>query len=104
VGLLWPKKLGGHIRPWLVPNVTAGTARDGSVKMSFEAPADFSDITVKSIDASAKGEGVTIWWLRPVPPIEGAQAVLTFNNPATMDIAVSSAHQGQRSDPLHRDG
>ncbi len=94
IGALWPKALGGHIRPWLVPNVTAGVARDGAIKASFKAPADFSDIELTAIDATAKGEDVTIWWLRPVPPVEGAQAVLTMNNPQTLDIVVSSARQG----------
>ncbi len=37
---------------------------------------------------------MTIWWLRPVPPAEGAQAVLTMKDPQVLDIAVSSARQG----------
>jgi hypothetical protein len=94
IGALWPKALGGHIRPWLVPNVTGGVVRDGAIKASFKAPADFSDIELTAIDATAKGEDVTIWWLRPVPPVEAAQAVLTMNNPQVLDIAVSSARQG----------
>jgi hypothetical protein len=94
IGALWPKALGGHIRPWLVPNVTAGVARDGAVKARFRASRDFSDMALTAIDATAKGDDVTIWWLRPVPPVEGAQAVLTMNNPEYMDIAVSAARQG----------
>ena len=91
---LWPAPLGGHVRPWLIPNVTAGTARDGHAKLTFEASRSLSDASLTSIDASMKGEDVTIWWIRPVPPVEGAQAMLTMKSPAVLDIAVASARQG----------
>ena len=94
IGALWPKALGGHVRPWLVPNVTAGTARDGAITASFEAPADFADVQLKSINASARGENVTIFWLSPVPPVEGAEAVLSMTTPQVLDVNVSSARQG----------
>ena len=91
---LWPAPLGGHVRPWLIPNVTAGTARDGHARLAFEAPLDLTDASLTAIDASMKGEDVTIWWLRPVPPVEAAQAMLTMKSPAVLDITVSSARQG----------
>ena len=91
---LWPKPLGGHVRPWLVANVTAGVARDGALKASFEARPDLSAITLTAIDATAKGQDVTVWWLRPAPPVEAAQATLTFRDPELLDILVSSARQG----------
>ena len=94
VAALWPARLGGHVRPWLVPNVTAGTARDGRAKLAFEAQRNLSDAALTAIDASIKGEDVTIWWIRPVPPVEGAQALLTMKSPAVLDIAVTSARQG----------
>ena len=94
IGSLWPARLGGHVRPWLVENVTAGAARDGSVKLAFEAPLDLSGAVLTAVDGSLRGEGLSIHWLKPVPPIEQAQAVLTIKNPQTLDIAVSSARQG----------
>ena len=101
IGALWPPRLGGHIRPWLVPNVTAGTARDGSLKMRFDAPPDFSDLVVHEVNGSLRGEDVTIWWIRPVPPVEQAQALLTITSPEFLDINIASARQGTM--PL-RDG
>lgn len=94
IGALWPERLGGHIRPWLVPNVTAGIARDGAIKLGFEAAGDLSEPVVKSVDGSLKGEDVTVWWVRPVPPVQGAQALLTITDPQTLDIAISTARQG----------
>ena len=101
LGSLWPERLGGHIRPWLVANVTAGTVRDGAVKLGFRAPHDLSDAVLTSVDGSLRGEDVTIHWLKPVPPIEQAQAMLTIKSPDSLDIAVPSARQGPL---LLRDG
>ncbi len=94
IAALWPKPLGGHVRPWLTANVTGGIARDGAIKAQFKLPPDLSGVTLAAIDATVRGDDVTIWWLRPAPPVEGAQAVMTFRDPELLDIAVTSAHQG----------
>lgn len=94
VPALWPERLGGHTRPWLTENITGGTARDGSVKVSVEAARDGTDVVLTAIDGSLVGEDVTIHWLRPVPPVEHAQARLLINNPETLDILISGARQG----------
>lgn len=94
IGALWPQRLGGHIRPWLVPNVTAGTARDGTLSMRFDAAPNLADIVVQDVHGSLRGEDVTIWWIRPIPPVEGAQALLTINRPDFLDITIASARQG----------
>ncbi len=94
LGSLWPARLGGHVRPWLVDNITAGTARDGTIRLGLEASADLAHLAVTSADGSLAGEDVTIWWLRPAPPIEHARALLTITRPDRLTIAVPSARQG----------
>ena len=94
IASLWPARLGGHVRPWLVENITAGTARNAAVKLSFEASHDLSQMKLTAIDGTVTGDDTTIWWLKPVPPVEHAQAVLTIKNPQVLDIAITSARQG----------
>ncbi len=94
LGVLWPEALGGHVRPWLVENITAGVARDGAVALGFVTDNGLSDVAITSIDGSMVGENVTIHWLKPVPPVEGAQAVLTIKGLEELTIAIPSAHQG----------
>ena len=94
IASLWPVRLSGHTRPWITQNLTAGTARDGVLKVGFETAADLSGLVVKSIDGSLVGDDVTIWWFRPAPPVEHAQALMTIKSPESLDIAVSSARQG----------
>jgi len=91
---LWPAAWGGHTRPWIAENITAGTARDGQVSLGLEAPVDFSKITVVAAGGTLQGDDLTIHWLRPVPPIEHARALLTIQGPDVIEIAVPSAREG----------
>lgn len=94
VGSLWPARLGGQVRPWIVENITGGTARDAAVTVRFDAGEDLRQVRLAAIEGSLVGEDATIWWLRPVPPVERAQAVLTIKDPQTLDIAIASGRQG----------
>ncbi len=91
---LWPAAWGGNVRPWLTRNVTSGTARDGAVRISVESAEDLSGFDVKQASGTLLGDDVAIHWLRPVPPIEHAQAVLTVLGPDVIEIAVPTARQG----------
>ncbi len=91
---LWPAAWGGHVRPWLTRNVTSGTARDGAVRLTVEAAEDLSDFKLNEASGTLLGDDLTIHWLRPVPPIEHARAVLTVQGPDVIEIAVPSARQG----------
>ena len=91
---LWPSGVSIHVRPWLTENVTAGVAHDATIRVGLEAPADLSRVHVKSVDGRLVGDDLTVHWLRPVPPIEHAAAVLTITQPDQLDILVPSARQG----------
>jgi len=91
---LWPAAWGGHVRPWITDNITAGTARDGHVTLGLDAPLDLSKVTVAAAGGTLRGDDVTIHWLRPVPPIEHAQALLTLAGPDVIEIAIPTARQG----------
>ena len=91
---LWPERWGGHVRPWLVKSITAGTARDGVIAAAFSVSSAMDDLVLTRIDASVAGDDTTIHWLRPIAPVEHAQAVLRIRSPEVMDIAIASARQG----------
>ena len=91
---LWPKAMGVHIRPWLTQNLTAGTARNGRLTVTVRANGDGSGAKLTAATASLLGDDVTIHWLRPVPPIEHAQAVLTLLTPDVLEISIPTARQG----------
>ncbi len=91
---LWPAAWGGHTRPWITQNITAGIARDGDFKFTLEGPEDNpSAIDLTQASGTLQGDDVTIWWLRPVPPVEHAQAVLRLQGPDVLEISIPTAKQ-----------
>ncbi len=90
---LWPLHTGGGARPWLTENVTTGVVHDGHFTLTLTGPPD--DLTLVQAGGSMQGEGVTLYWLRPVPPVEHGSAVLTLEGPDAMNIAFSGARQGR---------
>lgn len=92
--VLWPKGLGGGARAWITQNITAGTASRGQFRIGLSGDRnDLSAVTVTSASGTLQGSGLTVHWLRPVPPLEQGRAELRVINPDTMEIAVASARQ-----------
>lgn len=92
--ILWPNGLGGPgTQPWITKNIVAGTAHDLHVKAKLKVADDFSDAEAVSVSGGAEGSDVTAYWLRPVPPIEHGEVRLTFLDPDTIDVAVTSGRQ-----------
>ncbi len=92
---LWPTAWGGHVRPWLTENVTAGTAHDAAFTATVTVPLDSpGEASVTEAGGTMKADDLVIHWLRPVPPIEHAQATLTVTGPDDLVIAVPQGAQG----------
>ena len=92
---LWPYAWGGHVRPWMVDNVVAGSAHDAALTATIDVPED----DPKRAKLTAEGgtlqaDNLVIYWLRPVPPVDHAQATLTITGVDTMMITVPRAQQG----------
>ncbi len=91
---LWPEGTGGvGARPWITRNITDGMLRRGHVELSLTAPADLSDAEVTRLVGGVDGDGATIHWLRPVPPIEQAAAHLSLNGTDGLEISLTGGRQ-----------
>ena len=90
---LWPQGVADSAREWVLENITAGVARDGQVQLGLQAKDDLSDITVSHASGTLDGSGLTVHWLRPVPPIENGQGQLRILDADTLDIAVTGGQQ-----------
>ncbi len=96
---LWPAGTGGPgTRPWISGNITSGVLRDGHLALSLHAPSDLSDIRLLSIDGRIDGQDLTVWWLRPVPPIEHIDGQLTITDPDVIELALSGGVQSGGSE------
>ena len=90
---LWPEGTGGGSRSWIVQNITAGTAKNGHVELGLEAPEDLSDVVLTRATGALEGQDITLWWLRPIPPVEHSQASLRIVDPDTIDITAQGGTQ-----------
>ena len=95
--VFWPAGLAKDVRAWILQNITAGVARDGHADIGLAANADFSAVTVTRATGSLEGDGLTVSWLRPVPPIVQGRAVLRIVDPDTLQIDVAAGRQRLRN-------
>jgi hypothetical protein len=86
--VLWPEGLATDVRSWILQNITTGVVRDGHADVGLAANADFSAVTLTRASGSLDGSGLTVSWLRPVPPIEQGRAVLRIVDPDTLQIDI----------------
>ncbi len=93
LGSVWPERVGGGSRPWLTENL-GGLAHDGHITFTLTGTDSGDDIDVPEASGTAIGDDVTLWWLRPVPPITHAHAVLVWQNPDVLSITATGARQG----------
>ncbi|WP_270939116.1 YhdP family protein, partial [Falsiroseomonas oryzae] len=92
----WPPGLGTGERDWLLANLTAGTARDGSWRIEAEAAEDLSGLSVTAFSGTLGVADATVHWLRPIPPVEGASGQVAFGLDA-VTVRVASARQQGRA-------
>jgi hypothetical protein len=90
---VWPAGLNYGARDWVVGNITAGTAHDGHLEVQLDAQPDLSDITLSGLRGTLDGDGLTVWWLRPIQPIDHGIAQLRILDPDTLEIAVRAGRQ-----------
>ena len=94
LGSLWPERVGGGARQWLSENLTAGAAHDGRAAFTLTGADTGEDVDLTQADGSLVGDDVTIWWLRPVPPIQHANAIVQWQTPDTALVTVTSGREG----------
>jgi hypothetical protein len=91
--LLWPEGIGGNEREWITENITAGLARDAQVTLRATIPATLDDIVPDHLEGTLRAEGLTVHYLRPMPPLEGVSGEMRLGL-ATIDITASGGRLG----------
>ena len=94
LGAVWPDRVGGGARPWVAENIDGGTAHDGHFNLTLQGSDDLSDLALTAATGSITGDDVVLHWLRPVPPIEHAHAVLQLLDPDTIMITATGGRTG----------
>ena len=88
----WPPSIAPKPREWLAENLTAGVLREGAWRLEARIGADGSGAEITGLSGLARAEGVSVHWLRPIPPFEGVNAEARFSMDR-IDIAATSGQQ-----------
>lgn len=77
----WPQGVAPNPRAWLTENLVDGVVRDFTVVASVHVPADLDPERAELLFLSGEGraEEVTVYWLRPVPPIADIGGTVALN-------------------------
>jgi hypothetical protein len=100
--VLWPEGVGVNERRWIAENVTAGLAKDLDVTVRASVPPSLDDVLPDRVAGTVRGENLTVHYLRPMPPVEGVSAEVTFAGLSEIDIATRGGRVGAITVPEGR--
>jgi hypothetical protein len=89
----WPTGTTNGAREWVTRNITAGTIQGGHFTGTLDAEPDFANARLRTLAGSLSARNMTLWWLRPIPPVEHADARLVFDSPDALRIFISGGQQ-----------
>lgn len=70
----WPELVAPNARSWIAANITEGRAHDLAVTLRAAVPASRQGLRIEHVEGGLRADGVTVHYLRPMPPIEGLSA------------------------------
>jgi hypothetical protein len=94
LGDYWPPQIARGSRVWLVQNIVAGHAHNAHVEGALDTPSDLSDLRLSALSGEILADDVSLFWLRPIPPLTHGRAHLTVEGPDSLHITMDSAEQG----------
>ncbi len=74
----WPIGMAEDTRAWLVPNIPAGMVDDLQADMLLRLPAAPGQKPEVQVNGTMQASGLTVHYLRPLPPIMDGAATATF--------------------------
>ncbi len=90
---LWPPGLAYNARRWVAANITDGVAQEGHFEFGLSADPGLADVRITRASGTVRGDGLTVHWLRPVPPAVDANGSLRVLSPDALEITIASARQ-----------
>jgi len=77
---LWPQGLGENAREWVVANLSKGLVREATLSLVGHLPAGKSEAPVVTrLGGAIHAEGVTVDYLKPMPPARGVVADVVYD-------------------------
>jgi uncharacterized protein YhdP len=88
----WPLEVKPNPRNWIAAHIPDGTADRVEADIGLTMPAGDPDATlIDRFEGTIAGSGLTVHYLDPLPPVEGADGTAHFTH-RTFDIDFTSGH------------
>ncbi|WP_149538613.1 YhdP family protein [Siccirubricoccus phaeus] len=75
----WPEGIARGARGWIIRNLTAGQARNGTWRVEGKLGADLAGFALTGLHGKVEAHEAVVHWLRPVPPIQGVSGTAEFS-------------------------
>ena len=96
---IWPQQLAGGARRWITENITAGTGRDLAVRAGLESDGGWDGLHLARVSGGFDASGLTLHWLRPIPPLQDMDAHLVLEGPDALRIEARHGTEAVRGTP-----
>ncbi len=87
----WPLSAATGARRWITGNITEGVATGLHVESTLASDGGWARLAETDRTGGFDAGGLTLWWLRPMPPLLRMAAHLSFQGPDAVLITVSHA-------------
>ncbi len=84
--LLWPDGLAAGARRWVTGNIVAGAGRDLGVAIGLDSDRGWDGLHLAAISGGFDASELTLYWLRPIPPLRHMDAHLVLDGPDALRI------------------
>ncbi len=92
VGQYWPKSLGSDAHAWVAENLRGGLLSTAEAALTATVTSD-GELLVNELSGSMSASGVEVSYLKGLPPVADAAALMTFDA-NVFDIAVERGKAG----------
>jgi len=90
----WPAGAAANTRDWLVPNIPEGMVEQVTADMALRLPSEATGAAkLEHLKGAMSTSGLTVHYLRPMPPITDGVATATFDADS-FDAVITGGHVG----------
>jgi uncharacterized protein YhdP len=89
----WPSGAAENTRTWLVPNIPEGMVEHVAADLALRLPGNGNEAKLESLKGEMATTGLTVHYLRPMPPITDGTATATFDA-KSFNANITGGHVG----------
>ncbi len=87
----WPAEAATNARRWITANISAGQATALHVETRLSGNDGWGSLAETDRSGGFDADGLTVWWLRPIPPLVDMRAHLAFQGTDAVLVTVPHA-------------